>query len=192
MTKKNNKAVWALAWMFLIVGARFQHSWIEWKEVLHSWFVCKIVYHIERFFCRCLINETEFWCYMSKEGTTATLRESLASRLQMSGGPPNGSRSSATPVTVREAAARNRQLINKRVQLNSALSMLKIASETGMTRIGPPNNQTRVSTQAVQASSKGFHFWRLTTREYDWKDDSFVASHLWTGGEFCSRWKAIH
>ena len=45
-----------------------------------------------------------FWCYMSKECATATVIESLASRLQMSGGPSNDSRSSATPVTVREAA----------------------------------------------------------------------------------------
>ena len=41
---------------------------------------------------------------MSKERATATLSESLPSRLQMYGGPSNGSRSSATPVTVREVA----------------------------------------------------------------------------------------
>ena len=59
-----------------------------------------IFQHIEWFFWRCLINETALWCYMSKEFATATLRESLASRLQMSGGQSNGSWSSATPVTV--------------------------------------------------------------------------------------------
>ena len=73
--KSDNKAYWVLAWMFLIVGARFHHSWIGRKEVIHAWLVCKIIYHIERFSCRCLINETEFWCYMSKECATATLCE---------------------------------------------------------------------------------------------------------------------
>ena len=37
------------------------------------------------------------------------------------------------------------------------------------------------------------NFWRLTTSVYSWKDidDSFVASHLWTGSEFCSRMKSF-
>ena len=47
--------------------------------------------HWTVFFCRWLINETEFWCYMRNECATRTLRESLASGLQISGGPSNGS-----------------------------------------------------------------------------------------------------
>ena len=77
---------------------------------------------------------------MSKERATATLRESLASRLQMYGGPSNGSRISATPVTVREAAesAQSTPLgtinrtIKKRVQRNSTVSMRKVTRETGI------------------------------------------------------------
>ena len=54
-------------------------------------------------------------------------------------------------------------------------------------RIGQQNSQTRAPTQAVQAP-KGS---TCCTSVYDWKDvDSFVASHLWTGSEFCSLMKS--
>ena len=72
---------------------------------------------------------------MSKECANATLHESLASRVQMSGEPSNGSRSSATPVTVRvatESAQSAPQLIKKRVQQNLTASMRKTSNETGI------------------------------------------------------------
>ena len=58
--KNETKADWVLAQMFLIVGARFHHSWIGRKEVRHAWFVCEIDYQNERFLCRCLINRQNF------------------------------------------------------------------------------------------------------------------------------------
>ena len=91
--KSDNKAGWVLARTFLIVyrgSLSSQLDWVE-KEVLHASFVYKNVYHIERFFCRCLINHTVFWCYMRKGCATATLRGTLALRLQMSGEKSNGS-----------------------------------------------------------------------------------------------------
>ena len=96
--KSDNKAGLVLARMFSIVGALFHHCWIRRKEILHASFGCKICYPIERLLRRCLINEIVFWRYVIKECATATLRESLASRLQISGGPSHGCRSSATPV----------------------------------------------------------------------------------------------
>ena len=118
--KSDNKAGWVLARMFLNVGARFHHSHgLGGKKYYMHYSFAKIIYHTELFVCRCLIDETEFWCYVSKECATATLCESSASRLQLSNEPSNGSRSLAIPVTVREAAeseqstpcTRNRQLI---------------------------------------------------------------------------------
>ena len=110
-------------------------------------FCLQFFYHIERFFWRCLINETEFWWSISKECATATLRESLATRLYMSGGPSTSPRSSATPVTFREAAEntnRTNELCcsssgamvtahQKTRPRNLTVSMRKIAPETGTT-----------------------------------------------------------
>ena len=47
--KSDNKDDWDLACMFMIVGARFRHSWIGWKEVLNPRFVGKIVHRIGSF-----------------------------------------------------------------------------------------------------------------------------------------------
>ena len=68
--------------------------------------------------------------------------------------------------------------------------MRKIALGTGISL----KSVFRIEKQELQLkpyNSKWFNFWRLTTSVYDWNDVddsvSLVASHLWTGSEFCSR-----
>ena len=143
--KSDNKAGWVLACMFLIVDALLS-SQRDWAQRSITYMICfSFDYHIEQFFLRCLINETEFQCYISKEWATATLPESLASHLQMSGGPSNDSRSSATPVTDRKAAentTRKCQVIKKRVQRNYSVYAKNCPWNLYLIRIAPPNSQT--------------------------------------------------
>ena len=179
-------------------------SCFGWKELLHAWFFWKIDYHIEQFFCRCLINETEFLCFTSTECAIATLRETLASRLQMSVGPSNSSRSSATPVIVREAAksacTTTKKCVHNHQKVRAHTRPTKFDTvyakncrwNQHLARIGPRNSQT-IGRNSGRTSYKLFNFWRLKISEYDWKDVdyTFVSSHLWTGREVCSRMKSF-
>ena len=81
----------------------------------------------------------------------ATLRESFPSRLQMSGGPSNCFMSSATPVTVREASERAPSTPLGTARSSTNASIRKLPVKPVIARIGLPNNQTRASTQDVQA-----------------------------------------
>ena len=76
---------------------------------------------------------------------------------------------------------RNRQLVKKRVQQNSTVSMRKTAREKRyLARIGQPNSQTRASIQALQVT-KG----QLLTA--DNKRVRLEGWLLWTGSEFLSQ-----
>ena len=44
--KSDSKAGWVLARMFLILGARFLHSWIERKEVLHASMIYSVIWQM--------------------------------------------------------------------------------------------------------------------------------------------------
>ena len=123
---------------------------------------------------------------MSYECATATLRESLASGLQMSGGPSNGSRSSTTPVTDREAAESEQStplgtespLKKTRPTKFDSVYTKNCPWNRYLARNGPPNSQTRAPTQAVNASK--------SSTSDDWQQActtgnvSTSTSHLWT------------
>ena len=132
--KSDNKAGWVPARMCLIVGASFHCSWIGWKEVRHGWFVCKIVYHIERF----LPNQRDRILVLHEQGMC---NESLESRLPKSGGPSNGSMSSATPVTEN---AQSTPIKNASDEIR--VSMRKIAIETNISR----ESVSRIAKQELQ------------------------------------------
>ena len=139
--------------MLLTVGARFITAGLgENKYYMHVFF-CIFFITLNGSF-GCPINETEICCHMSKEFATVALPESLVSRLQMSGGPSNSSRISATPVTVWEAAesAQSKPLGTASWSKNAFNEIWQCLCEKLPAKpVSRENSQTQASTQDAQA-----------------------------------------